>query len=368
MVYPLPSSTRLESVMPAAKLTHHERLGSKPASTHPSASDESDVKQENERLKAELEYIRGQLLLLQNQEQKSSSKATTHHDSVGEATTRRASFQTTVLDKEPLMRRRKEEISPVPQLHQQQVLHHRHFSVKSPRGSQQHVGHDVDCEHGMEELHESALPNMPLLSNNPQQCSNLLADSMDPIHFLYQVQDRAQWLVGLLVLQSMSSFIIARNEALLQKHLVLVQFLTMLVGAGGNAGNQSSVRVIRGLATGQINNTNMRTYLVTELKMACILCMILGTAGCVRTLLFFVPIPETVAITTSLCIIVICSIILGAILPLAMRAINIDPAHSSTTIQVLMDIMGVTITVCTSLGCGAVTSSVPSQRSPHRFL
>ena len=60
--------------------------------------------------------------------------------------------------------------------------------------------------------------------------------------FCARVQDRAGWLVGLLVLQSMSSFIISRNEALLQSHLVIVQFLTMLVGAGGNAGNQASVR------------------------------------------------------------------------------------------------------------------------------
>ena len=56
------------------------------------------------------------------------------------------------------------------------------------------------------------------------------------------LSDRAGWLVGLLVLQSMSSFILARNEALLEQHLVIVQFLTMLVGAGGNAGNQASVR------------------------------------------------------------------------------------------------------------------------------
>ena len=60
--------------------------------------------------------------------------------------------------------------------------------------------------------------------------------------FWQSVSDRAVWLVGLLVLQSMSSFILARNEALLQEHLVIVRFLTMLVGAGGNAGNQASVR------------------------------------------------------------------------------------------------------------------------------
>ena len=63
--------------------------------------------------------------------------------------------------------------------------------------------------------------------------------------FAAAVQDRAGWLVGLLCLQSMSSFIISRNEKLLQEHIIIVQFLTMLVGAGGNAGNQASVRGTR---------------------------------------------------------------------------------------------------------------------------
>lgn len=104
--------------------------------------------------------------------------------------------------------------------------------------------------------------------------------SMEEEPFWRSVSDRAGWLVGLLALQSMSSFILARNEALLQNHLVIIQFLTMLgtlcfggavvalgttnamikmltapcyfvfaffsfcttVGAGGNAGNQASVR------------------------------------------------------------------------------------------------------------------------------
>jgi hypothetical protein len=67
-------------------------------------------------------------------------------------------------------------------------------------------------------------------------------DVVLPESFWAMVQDRAGWLVGLLILQSMSSFILARNERLLQEHVIIVRFLTMLVGAGGNAGNQASVR------------------------------------------------------------------------------------------------------------------------------
>jgi cation transporter-like permease len=346
-------SLRIQRDDPENESIADRRHASTSVSPFQSVSDDNDLHQENERLKAELEFIRSQLLLLQQQQQSSGMTTNANPDEEPETMTRSLSFLPLVSGQEieTHVRRRKDEHHPSLKALStvssplQRVLHHRHY--KPPKGLVQiQVGNEVDCESGMVEVDSSASLNMPLLSAVPQPYSNILADSTDPIHFLYQVQDRAQWLVGLLVLQSMSSFIIARNEAMLQKHLVLVQFLTMLVGAGGNAGNQSSVRVIRGLATGQITNANMKSYLLTETKMACILCVILGTTGCVRALLFFVPMPETVAITTSLCIIVLSSIILGALLPLGMRAINIDPAHSSTTIQVIMDIMGVTITVC----------------------
>lgn len=62
------------------------------------------------------------------------------------------------------------------------------------------------------------------------------------VSFTSVVIDRAGWLVGLLVLQSLSSFIIQRNEILLQDHVVIIRFLTMLIGAGGNAGNQATVK------------------------------------------------------------------------------------------------------------------------------
>jgi Mg/Co/Ni transporter MgtE len=47
-----------------------------------------------------------------------------------------------------------------------------------------------------------------------------------------------------------------------------------------------------------------------------------------------------VAIAVCLVAIVFISVLLGAILPLAMKCFQIDPAHSSTTIQVVMDILG----------------------------
>jgi len=182
-------------------------------------------------------------------------------------------------------------------------------------------------------------------------CDELDGDScpLEPnLSFAAALKDRAYWLVGLLAFQSCSGFILARNEALLQTHPVIIYFLTMLVGAGGNAGNQASVRVIRGLALGTLNDRTQNQFLNREFKMACSLSAILSIAGFARALLFRTPFAETIAITTALSCIVFTSICFGALLPLLLKRLGVDPAHSSTSIQVIMDILGVLFTVAIS--------------------
>lgn len=168
------------------------------------------------------------------------------------------------------------------------------------------------------------------------------------VTFLDAMKSRAIWLVGLLAFQSCSGFILARNEALLQDHPALVYFLTMLVGAGGNAGNQASVRVIRGLALGTLNESSQGQFLSREVRMAFALSAVLSAAGFLRAALFHTPFPEAVAVTVALSMIVFSSICLGAVLPLLLQKMGVDPAHSSTTIQVIMDILGVVLTVLVS--------------------
>jgi hypothetical protein len=122
------------------------------------------------------------------------------------------------------------------------------------------------CEKGAEGLHRRNVSSFQVVLGAPEEASlratfsrkkklsdiescssnssineeSVLLENDEP--FLKVLSDRAGWLVGLLILQSCSSFILKNYEELLQSHLVLVQFLTMLVGAGGNAGNQASVR------------------------------------------------------------------------------------------------------------------------------
>lgn len=171
-------------------------------------------------------------------------------------------------------------------------------------------------------------------------------ESLD--EFLTAFKSRVSWLIGLLVLQSCSSFILSDNEELIQRHPSIVYFLTMLVGAGGNAGNQSAVRIIRGLATGSITSTTQWQFLRREVKMAVLISSLITAVGFVRVLLFGTETVDTIAISVALCAIVFISIVAGAGLPLLLERLKLDAAHASTTIQVVMDISGVLITCAVS--------------------
>ncbi|CAF3465038.1 unnamed protein product [Rotaria sp. Silwood1] len=155
---------------------------------------------------------------------------------------------------------------------------------------------------------------------------------------------RVSLLSLLLILQSASSFILQSFSDLISHHILITMYLTMLVGAGGNAGNQAAVLVIRRLATS--NSFSIRSLIIRETLSAEIIGTIVTLIGFIRVLL-----EERGALLPSLTIgvalfcIITTSIVLGTLLPIILqRVIHIDAAHAGPIIQVIMDILGVCIT------------------------
>ena len=60
---------------------------------------------------------------------------------------------------------------------------------------------------------------------------------------------------------------------------------------------------------------------------------------------------DALAISVSLLMIVVSSIVIGCLLPLLLHRLRVDPAHAGATIQVIMDLAGVCITcvVCSRM-------------------
>jgi len=158
------------------------------------------------------------------------------------------------------------------------------------------------------------------------------------------IKQRGMWLVSLLILQSASAYILRQYEAFTSQHIFFSFFYTMLIGTGGNAGNQSATLVIRGLATGEISAKNTFTVLFREFAISIALSLILVAITFARIYFVYGDLTGTIAVCTSLFLIVMTSILVGSAIPFLLEKCNIDPAHSAAPfLATLMDILGILI-------------------------
>lgn len=185
--------------------------------------------------------------------------------------------------------------------------------------------------------------------------------------FFQLVIRRSIVLLILLVIHSASSIVFDYFEKLLKKNYIVVLYLTMITGSGGNAGSQTVVFIVKELATGNIHFGNIMQLWKRELQVSGLIVLIVGFVGFLRV--FFGELIKvlvgslfgweettfsiisilnifrnTFAVVLSLCAVMITSVTIGMILPILFKALNIDPAHASPSIQVIMDLTGILIT------------------------
>jgi len=170
------------------------------------------------------------------------------------------------------------------------------------------------------------------------------------------VKDRAKWLLSLLLFQSLSSVVLESFAALLRSNLTLALFLTMITGTSGNAGNQTSAVVIRGLATGEIvSKKDAFRVLTREFKVALPLAIVLSVASFFRVFFsssasagaLLLASKTALAITLAMGATVFSAIAIGAGAPLLLDALGVDPANcASPTLATFVDLLGV-LCLCT---------------------
>lgn len=171
-----------------------------------------------------------------------------------------------------------------------------------------------------------------------------MEDSYLETPFWTLIKQRSNWLVSLLFLQSISGVIMAHFESIYAKYTMLTFFITMLIGTGGNAGNQSATLIIRGLSTGEINKKTTMKALCKEINSAGVIGLILSVACFIRVYFYSHDFLMAITVSIVLFLIVLCSIIFGTTLPIILHRIGIDPAHSAAPfLATIMDICGILI-------------------------
>lgn len=141
---------------------------------------------------------------------------------------------------------------------------------------------------------------------------------------------RAGWLVALVLLNLTSAAVIAAFEEELARTIVLLFFIPILIGSGGNAGAQAATLVIRALVTGDIKLDQWVQTIGKELLVGLLLGITLGLLGGGLSLLrgdFRWDISLVVGL--SMLSIVVVANLVGMILPFILAKIKIDPAVAS---------------------------------------
>ncbi len=140
-------------------------------------------------------------------------------------------------------------------------------------------------------------------------------------------KNRFVWLLVLMISGMITGSILGVFEDTFSVIPLLVTFIPMLNGTGGNAGSQSSTLVIRGMALGQLQATDAARVVWKELRVSVIVALPMAVLNFGRVLIFD-PNAGMEALVISLAMVatVLMANVLGGILPIAAKSLRIDPA------------------------------------------
>ena len=141
------------------------------------------------------------------------------------------------------------------------------------------------------------------------------------------VRNRLPWLVFMNISAMITGTIILRFEAVLAQVIVLVSYLPLLMGTGGNTGSQAATLVIRGMAIDEIELKDVLKVFWKEFRVSLILGVLLSIFNMAKVVFIdgeSILIGLTVAL--SMTVIVIFAKLLGSMLPMAAKKLGVDPA------------------------------------------
>lgn len=157
-------------------------------------------------------------------------------------------------------------------------------------------------------------------------------------------QKRLPWLIILLFLGMVTASLIGSFEETLEKVPVVAIFIPLIAGMAGNAGTQSLAVAVRGLAVGNYGKDNRFILIIREITTGL---LVGGATGIVVTFVIYfwkgniyLGMLVGIALLTTLTV----ATLSGALIPLIMERLKIDPAVASGPfITTLNDITSVLI-------------------------
>ncbi len=152
---------------------------------------------------------------------------------------------------------------------------------------------------------------------------------------------RALWLGVNLLTAFLASWVIGQFESTLSQIVALAVLMPIVASMGGIAGSQTLTLAIRGIALGQLSGKNARHLLIKELAVGSLNSLIWAVVVAVIAGIWFSSLPIAILIAAAITINLIFAAVTGAILPLLLDRLGIDPALAgSVLLTTVTDVVG----------------------------
>lgn len=152
---------------------------------------------------------------------------------------------------------------------------------------------------------------------------------------------RALWLGINLVTAFLASWVIRQFEATIDQIVALAILMPIVASMGGVAGSQTLTLAIRGLALGQLSDKNAKYLLLKELAVGLINSTIWAIVVGVLAGLWFESQQIALLIAAAMTINLLFAALSGALLPLLLQRMGIDPALAgSVLLTTVTDVVG----------------------------
>lgn len=140
-------------------------------------------------------------------------------------------------------------------------------------------------------------------------------------------KNRAPWLMLMMLSATVTGEILGHYEEAMAVMPVLITFIPMLMGTGGNCGSQSATLVIRGLAVGEIEFSDIFKVIFKEIRVACVVGTLLAIVNGIRIYIMYGQnFMLAVALGITMVLVVAMAKCIGCILPLLAKKAGLDPA------------------------------------------
>ena len=139
-------------------------------------------------------------------------------------------------------------------------------------------------------------------------------------------KNRILWLLLLMISSTITGAIITHYEAAFAALPLLVSFIPMIMGTGGNCGSQASTLIIRGLAMDEIKSKDILKVIWKEFRVSILVGIILAIVNGIRIMIQYGDLSMSIIVGITLILTAVLAKLIGCILPIAAKKVNLDPA------------------------------------------